>query len=93
MEALKEGLPQQGEDVYIGWYGLSIGELFRYTWAIDLEYFFSIDSALMIASKGGFNKNILDNTGIRTKLKYLNTINSILEKANSPQSSEGELSM
>jgi hypothetical protein len=82
MEALISGVSQEGQDEYIGWYGLSIEELFRYTWAIDVDYFFTVDSALMIASKGGFNINILNNMGIRTKKRYLDSLQDIQRRMN-----------
>jgi CO dehydrogenase nickel-insertion accessory protein CooC1 len=67
---------------------LSIEELFRYTWALDADYFFTIDSALMIASKGGFNINILNTMGIKTKMKYFNSLREILDKMYSNKSSD-----
>ena len=80
---------QEGKDDYIGWYELSIEELFRYTWAMDTDYFFAIDCSLMIASKGGLNTNILNNMGIRSKKRYYNTLKHILEESNKPANSSG----
>lgn len=76
------GVEQQGQDDYIGWYNLSIEELFSYTWAIDASYFFTLDSALMIASKGGLSINILNKMGIRTKKQYLDALQEIHRQMN-----------
>ena len=76
------GVEQKGRDDYIGWYDLSIEELFRYTWAIDEDYFFTLDSALMIVSKGGFGMNILNRLGVRTKKTYLNSLQNVHKKMN-----------
>jgi hypothetical protein len=73
------GLTPEGHDEYIGWYNLSLRELFSYTWAINVDYFFTIDSALMVASKGGFDINILNRMGIITKKNYLDSIQSVLK--------------
>lgn len=79
MDDLLLGVTPEGHDEYIGWYGLSLRELFSYVWTIDTEYFFTIDSALMIASKGGFDINILNKMGIRTKKRYLKSLQSVLK--------------
>jgi len=76
------GVEQKGRDDYIGWYNLSVEELFRYTWAIDTDYFFTLDSALMVASKGGFDINILNRMGVRTKKLYLDSLQSVHKKMN-----------
>jgi hypothetical protein len=73
------GLTPEGHDEYIGWYNLSLRELFSYTWAINVDYFFTIDSALMVASKGGFDINILNRMGIITKKNYLDSLQSVLK--------------
>lgn len=82
------GLPQVGEDDYIGWYQLSLGELFRYVWVIDTKYFFTLDSALMIASKGGLDVNMLNRMGVLTKMNYLNSLQDILKAMYGKSSSD-----
>lgn len=80
------GADQSGEDRYIGWEVFNIQELFRYTWAIDTNYFFTIEASLMIASKGGFNINILNSMGIKTKKRYFDSLNLILKDMYSTKS-------
>lgn len=88
MESMAMGLPQTGEDDYIGWYHLPIGELFRYVWVIDAKYFFTLDSALMIASKGGLDINMLNRMGVLTKMKYMKSLQDILSTMYGKGSSE-----
>lgn len=80
MESLLLGVRPEGADEYIGWYDLPLRELFRLTWAIDTDYFFNLDSSLMVASKGGFDINILNKMGVKTKLKYFRSLQEVLKQ-------------
>lgn len=87
---LSGDLESKRVEVYVGWQGYSVFELFSMVWDLQEEFFFAMDSALMVTSKGGISLQSLFKMGIRTKDKYLQQLKKLLKQMYSSEESGGE---
>lgn len=68
-------------EFYLGdLYKENVYELFRLIFYIDDDFFYGIDSVLMVLSKGGFDYKSLRTMGIMSKEKYLKPLQEIQKK-------------
>lgn len=57
---------------------------FVYSFYVDVDYIYQIDSYLMILSKGGLDKKSLDRMSLSEKRKYLDYLVDIFRAMNDP---------